>query len=310
MSQRFFAFGCSFTQYHWPTWADIIGKQSDFYQNWGKTGAGNQYIFNALIECQVRNTLTKDDLVCVMFTNFCREDRYVGKSWITPGNIFTQTTYDKKFVKNFADVRGYYIRDLATIYAIDKVLTAIGCKKFYFSMVDIVNPLQYEHSDFSSEVSDLFGFYQPIIDKILPSVHNVVFDRNWYSRPNYHFLPVSIAPGIVTYYHIKDLSWPECRSQDDFLNLPGSIRKECEEIFGLNATAFVRPDTYRPLQTVRDQHPVPLEHMEYLEKVAPELSINNDTKSWLQQIHQLGSTQQDYVDLLDQKIITATPTRW
>ena len=27
---RFFSFGCSFTQYHWPTWANVIGMHFDY----------------------------------------------------------------------------------------------------------------------------------------------------------------------------------------------------------------------------------------------------------------------------------------
>ena len=40
---RLFTFGCSFTQYWWPTWADILGYQHDFYENWGRCGAWWDY---------------------------------------------------------------------------------------------------------------------------------------------------------------------------------------------------------------------------------------------------------------------------
>jgi len=36
--RRLFAFGCSFTQYKWPTWADILGKSFDLSYNLGKSG--------------------------------------------------------------------------------------------------------------------------------------------------------------------------------------------------------------------------------------------------------------------------------
>ena len=47
--KRFFAFGCSFTNYYWPTWADIIGQDSNFYENWAQPGAGNHFIFNSIM---------------------------------------------------------------------------------------------------------------------------------------------------------------------------------------------------------------------------------------------------------------------
>lgn len=33
---RLFTFGCSFTKFFWPTWADILGQEFDYYENWGR----------------------------------------------------------------------------------------------------------------------------------------------------------------------------------------------------------------------------------------------------------------------------------
>jgi len=48
--KRFFAFGCSFTQYHWPTWANIISKEFKESYNYGQVGAGNFFIYQSLME--------------------------------------------------------------------------------------------------------------------------------------------------------------------------------------------------------------------------------------------------------------------
>ena len=45
--KRAFVFGCSFTQYYWPTWADILGREFNKFENWGQCGGGNQFIFNS-----------------------------------------------------------------------------------------------------------------------------------------------------------------------------------------------------------------------------------------------------------------------
>ena len=47
--KRLFTFGCSVTEFIWPTWADILGREFDYYENWGRVGAGNLYIFNSII---------------------------------------------------------------------------------------------------------------------------------------------------------------------------------------------------------------------------------------------------------------------
>ena len=45
---RLFTFGCSMTKYYYPTWADILGKHWEYFENWAEPGGGNQFIFNSL----------------------------------------------------------------------------------------------------------------------------------------------------------------------------------------------------------------------------------------------------------------------
>jgi hypothetical protein len=33
INKRLYTFGCSFTKYKWPTWADFIGNQFEIYEN-------------------------------------------------------------------------------------------------------------------------------------------------------------------------------------------------------------------------------------------------------------------------------------
>ena len=58
---RIFTFGCSWTRYVWPTWADIIKytDQKPEVHNWGKPGIGNVGILYRMIECDLKNNLQK-----------------------------------------------------------------------------------------------------------------------------------------------------------------------------------------------------------------------------------------------------------
>jgi len=67
---RLFTFGCSFTSYIWPTWADFVALNFDTHQNWANAGAGNYFISSRLYECNSVNKLTKDDTVLVMFSQY------------------------------------------------------------------------------------------------------------------------------------------------------------------------------------------------------------------------------------------------
>lgn len=175
---RFFAFGCSFTRYNWLTWADLISDQFDEYQNWGKSGAGNHFILNSLIECHQRNNLSKDDTVIICWTNVDREDRYTNQ-WVTPGNIYTQTKYSDTWVKDFVTERGCLIRDMAFIKASKLILDQIGCHYEFISMVPFNYNNYKKHSNDNSDVLDL---YKDVLQIIKPSFFETIFNYNWSSR--------------------------------------------------------------------------------------------------------------------------------
>lgn len=137
--KRFFAFGCSMTNYYWPTWADIIGKEIPFYENWGKGGAGNQFIFNSVVECSLRNFLSKDDLVGVMWTSCSREDRYVDNEWLVAATEHREEIYGKDWMKKFGNQgKGLMIRDFASIYSIQKLLDSLGCDWFFLNSQPLI----------------------------------------------------------------------------------------------------------------------------------------------------------------------------
>ena len=298
---KFFAFGCSFTQYYMPTWADIIGREFKHYENWGAVGGGNQFIFHSLMECVAKNKITKDDTVIVMWTNVAREDRYLNGTWVTPGNIFTQFTYPQEFVKEFADIRGYFIRDFNTILATQTILNNIGCKFYFLSMVSLLNPYQYYHEP-SEQIDDILAFFKPVLQQIRPSVHEVIFNFDWTSRP---FELDKLTFRQQHYREIRDPSWPEWKTntgvdEASFIaNLSDKIKKECLELFQLDLYHNTNPQHQR-----YNDHPTPLEHLEYLEKVLPEITISQSTKQWTQsmedEVRRWGRCKWD----------TKSPERW
>jgi len=178
---RFFAFGCSFTEYYWPTWANIIAKEIPDHYIYAKIGAGNFFIFQALIEAIVRHSINKDDLVMIMFSNITREDRYTKeKGWITPGNLYFQTEYNEKFLKKYLCHKGYLMRDLSLVSACKHTLDNIGCN---YELMSIV-PFDSESSNDKriDDVTDVLDFYKDIITCVKPSVLETVFDNNWNAR--------------------------------------------------------------------------------------------------------------------------------
>jgi hypothetical protein len=60
---RLFTFGCSFTNYRWSTWADILAPEFGEFYNWGQRGAGNHFIFNSVMEADQQNNFKDGDTV-------------------------------------------------------------------------------------------------------------------------------------------------------------------------------------------------------------------------------------------------------
>lgn len=216
---RFFAFGCSFTKYKWPTWADIIGSEYDQYINYAEAAGGNHFIFNSFMECFKLHKINKDDVVGICWTNVLREDRYVKHGWILTGNIYDQVIYDENFVDKFVCVRGSYIRDMAFISAVREILENIGCKYFFLSMVDMISPDQYRIMSGEDIFNEIYRLHYDTLGFIKPSFHRAIFNYDWDSR--------------------KEL---------------------------------LKDDGSR-----YDWHPLPHEHLEYIRKVLPEISISNTT---------------------------------
>jgi hypothetical protein len=126
--KRFFAFGCSFTNYYWPTWADIIGQDIPIYENWAERGAGNHFIFNSIMEAHSRHTFNKDDLIIVMWSTIEREDRYSNGTWLHDTTMTQEKTYGKDWFKKYGtDIKSFLIRDLAYIKSIQIFLDSCQC---------------------------------------------------------------------------------------------------------------------------------------------------------------------------------------
>ena len=186
--KRAFYFGCSFTKYYWPTWADLIRLEIPNSYQYAQVGAGNFYIYQSIIEAIIKHNIQKDDLVLVMFSNVTREDRYTkSEGWITPGNLFYQDTYDEKFMKKFFCEKGYLMRDLNLIEGIDRVLSTTGAD---YSLMTMINFDSYNSGqEKMSGVEDVLEFYKPTLNKIKSSVFEVIFNNDWNTRknrPKYH----------------------------------------------------------------------------------------------------------------------------
>lgn len=158
---RITTFGCSFTSYDWPTWADIIGVGHDF-ENWGVAGLGNVGILNRMFHADMRGRLN-DGLVITMWTTVNREDRSKEMTWRAAGNVFNNPYYDSDFLAKHWDDNDALNKTLMAMWSANKLSKA---NSFMFQNASLAG-LKYIFDEYKGKsIFDYSPEFQPIMDKI------------------------------------------------------------------------------------------------------------------------------------------------
>ena len=238
--KRFFAFGCSFTRYNWPTWADIIGHVTPEYYNYAQSGGGNLFISNSIVEANLKHNFTTNDLIIVMWTSICREDRYKNGLWSTPGNIYAEGVFEpKKFVEDWADNRFYLMRDLAIIEQSHAYLKSLPCDFDMLKMIEFEDTSGGRDSpEYNEGNPDVLDFYHTTTQKVKPSIHEVIYNGEWKpleisgwgdkgQTADYHPTPLNYLKYLESFYTCNDKmtgyaryynkALLKCKSLDDTL---------------------------------------------------------------------------------------------
>ena len=281
MKKRLFTFGCSFTNYIWPTWADIVSNDYDYSENWGQRGGGNKYIYFSLIECHQRNNITADDTVMIMWSSQAREDRFLKGKWHTPGSVYN-SDYSDEFIEEYTDTTGYLLDTVTYIQGSYHLLDSIGCEKHFLSILpmDISTDWWANLIEISvnrwlnlapklnlSISSKILKLYSPVLKHIKPSVYETVFNSDWHSRHDKIIpRPASEWKSWTDTLHKNYINnagndWP---AFDDFFNdtldnVELHIIEEIDKQFD-----FIEIRDEIKLLKRSDHHPTPIEHLEYL----------------------------------------------
>ena len=173
---RFFVFGCSFTQYMWPTWSDIVAYDMDIeYHNYALPGMGNVGIQCRMLEADIKHRFNKDDVIMIMWSSWCREDRVRQGQWLTAGSVLNpyNGVYDRKFLKRYWDYSNDIVKNSTAIITANKIY------KNNISWQGSGLPLFFtegEKSKNTVEENALINLYKDYI----PNIDNVnTFKNDW-----------------------------------------------------------------------------------------------------------------------------------
>jgi hypothetical protein len=235
--KRVFVFGCSFTSYIWPTWADILKTQmpNAEYYNTGQSGAGNLYIAVQYSTYDKKYKFNDTDLILIMWSTFFREDKYINNQWVTPGNIFTQDIYPEEYIKKYADIRGYLIRDLSIIDITTGSLKNSAADSIQFMAIPAVHEFnEHRHRWWANtidlvDVVDLFSNIK--LPTLIETLEGNCFGTGYeYYNPHYDTSPnkkkiednpkynfTDYHPNILNYLNfLKDVGFELDNSADVF----------------------------------------------------------------------------------------------
>lgn len=163
MYNRLYAFGCSFTQYKWPTWADFAhaGGLAQDYSNWGLPGGSNDFILHSVTECVSTHAVTDKDIVAIMWSQPYRLSDYNDEDgWDMPGNMYV---YDKERAK-FLHEDKISLENQSYITSVKHILDNIGCDYVFTSM----QPMDLKYDDtfntaklFRPSMQEFLGYTRP-----------------------------------------------------------------------------------------------------------------------------------------------------
>lgn len=196
---RFFAIGCSFTNWHWPTWANIIAEQFPHMQfhNFGMPGASNQYISTVLSQLQRGYKLCDTDLVGIMWSTFHRHIAYRSHDDIKeqiakpidyfvcphPGNW--KALGDMVHVQQIDsdvcwDDRGFAIRDCAIIDNTTSVLKSAEYDAFQMMSLTPENQILYDRSIIDTHKQDVYDLYSDLSDNMISGNNDIINTLGWH----------------------------------------------------------------------------------------------------------------------------------
>lgn len=202
---RIFTFGCSFTKYNWPTWADLLSARYLVF-NWGLPGVGNRAIVERLAEAYAYQKISLDDIVIIQWSHIHRHDyarpdihKTGYKMWKTGGNIFSPTNqkvFNKKWIENFWSPEAYILYTLNNIIIAQQILKSIGCKWFMTSIVDIEEIRLESKTQENEKPLEVKNFWE--LDSSLYEYKETIWNQN-----HQHWLP----PLLPEKWNSSELDW-------------------------------------------------------------------------------------------------------
>ena len=264
---RLFTFGCSLTKYHYPTWADILGKHWQHYENWGAPGGGNQFIFNSVIECDQRNQLNESDTVLILWSALSRHDCYQFGHWSHMHDAFP----DRYSPTSYNCPVGQEIFTYASAYILHQYLKSKNVK---------FKSMRWNYWDNDSEVVNLYQTTYNEIEKV-----DFVLNQDRYPHTACHNNDLKKRQELL-YERLAGESWPSLPEilSGNYQITDNFIQQEIDNFLIHLKLENKRIDQKLFKKDGLDKHPLPSNHLAVVKKTFPDITISPETYEWINQI--------------------------
>jgi hypothetical protein len=140
MKSNLITFGCSYTKFDWPTWADFLSSYYSTYTNYGKAGSGNRAIFHKIIKYLDSKENFTQDQVIIQWSSCAREDKYdkhSNQEYLCAGNITNNPFYTKEYVDKYFSFQQDLVETVNYIKTVKDLLEYHNIKYLMTFMLDL-----------------------------------------------------------------------------------------------------------------------------------------------------------------------------
>lgn len=177
MRGKLFSFGCSLSSQVYPTWNEMLGLYFDQHHNFGKGGAGNKWIFTALMSKIADGAIGCGDTVVVQWSSNHRYDWYRDGEWRCGGNVLNRSDLTTELGRVWFDEIASTVDACTFALAASHVLDGLGCDWYMACFHDITRPMGWESNPI--DVSD------PMLDRYRTALDR--YSMRWANRPIYGY---------------------------------------------------------------------------------------------------------------------------
>lgn len=239
---RLIFFGCSYTQYGWPTWANVIGyDQGIEYHNFGIAGLGNVGILHRIIEANAKLKFNNEDKIFILWSSWSREDRIRKQNWVAAGSVFNARNpeYSNYYIKRYWSFDNDVVKNATAIHIANQMF---GENIFWQGSAFELATNEAFATKYDLETKKLVDFYLNLLPKI--QVYN--FEINNDADKPFKIIQ-DCHPDPITHMNIvQKWIYPQIGFElkdstiELFTSLNNSVEKHMKTVY--------KPDTLKTIQ--------------------------------------------------------------